>query len=168
LCFQRDLCADALRDYVRQAPDFEDIIAEEAALTFAATFPEPRRSVRFFLRYDRPDLAAERVLAEADVWSELDTWGQDHAAADLAPHQPLAASILLRGLIIRILTERDRTAFRQARRHLKQLGAMAILADPDNRRPVLYQPHALWMASLRERMISCGFLRPEARREAEV
>jgi hypothetical protein len=159
-CFHRDLCAEALRDYLRQAPDFDDIIAEEEALAYATAFPEPRRTVRFFLRYGRPDLAAERVLAEAHTWSAVDTWDQDDAAAGLAPHHPLAASVLLRGLVIRILMERDRAMFRQARRHLKQLSAIAAIADADACRPARYEPHAVWLAGLRERMFSSGFLRP--------
>jgi hypothetical protein len=165
-CFHRDLCADALRDYLRQVPDFDDILAENDALSYAATFPEPRLSVRFFLRYNRPDLAAARVMADVDTWSEVDTWDQDDAAADLAPQQPLAASILLRGLVTRIMLEKDLTSFRQARRYLKQLGAMAILADADNRRPAQYKPHALWIEDLHERMIRCGFLRPAVRSKA--
>lgn len=165
-CFHRDLCAEALRDHLRQAPDFDDIIAEENALAFARDFPEPRRSVQFFLRYGRPDLAAERVLAEAHAWSAVDTWEQDDAAADLVPHHPLAGSVLLRGLVIRILVEQDRAMFRQARRHLKQLSAMAAIADADARRPAYYEPHVVWRAGLRERMITSGFLQPEAQSEA--
>jgi hypothetical protein len=163
LTFCRDLCADALRDYLRQIPDFDDILVEEEALAYAATIPDPRRAVRFFLRYGRPDLAAERVMAEVHTWSEVDTWGQDEAAAELAWHQPLAASLLLRGLVSRILLERDRALFRQARRHLKQLAAIAVLADTDERRPAQYKPHAIWIEDQRERMRSCGFLRAEVR-----
>ncbi len=167
-CFHRDLCADTLRDYLSHLPDFDDILAEEEALAFAAAFPEPRRSVRFFLRYNRPDLAASRVMAELHVWSEVDTWGQDDAAAELAPHQPLAASVLLRGLVTRIFIERDRTSFRQARRHLKQLAAIAVLADIHECRPAQYKRHAIWIEDERERMLRCGFLRSEVHGETAV
>lgn len=160
--FRRDLCAHALRGYLKKLPDFDDILAEEKALSYAFNFPDPPRSVLFFLKYSRLDLAAERVLADPDRWTAVDHWGQDDAAEDLAPHWPRAASILLRGRITRILVEKDRYLFRDARKHLKDLRAMAPLADADNRHSGRYDPHAAWLAGLREQMFTSGFLRSEA------
>lgn len=162
-CFRRGLCAHALRDYLKQLPDFDDILAEEDALRFAAGFADQRRSVRFFLDYGRPDLAADRILAEPRLWTAVDTWGQDDAAEDLAPTHPLPASILLRGRVLRILIEDDREMFREARRHLKVLGDLATRAEADNRRPPGYEPHAVWLADLRERMFNSGVFQPKKR-----
>jgi hypothetical protein len=161
--FRRDLCAHALRDYLKRLPNFDDILAEEEALTYAATFPDTPRSVLFFLAYGRPDLAAGRVLEDPDRWTAVDHWGQDHAAEDLAPEWPRAASILLRGRITRILLEKYRYLFPEARNHLKDLSALATLADADDRHPGHYDPHAVWLAGQRELMFTAGFFRSEAR-----
>jgi hypothetical protein len=156
-CFRRYLCADALRDYLKQVPDFDDIQAEYDALAFAADFPDPCASVRFFLRYDRPALAADRILSEPDAWATVDHWGQDDAAEELAPHHPLAASILLRGRTTQIMREDAKELFHEARSHLKVLRSLARQAEADNRRPGGYEQHAIWFANLRDRMPECRF-----------
>jgi hypothetical protein len=158
-CFQRELCAGALTDYLHHLPDFDDIVGEEQAMSYALDHPSAGRAIWFFLRMGRHDLAADRIMRDPAQWDAVDDWYQDEAGDHLAEHQPLAASILLRGRVSRILQEMDKWSYLEARLHLKYLENWARLADADNRRPAGYLPHADWITELRERMWHTGFFR---------
>jgi hypothetical protein len=95
-CFERTLEIAHLQAYLKRLPDFEDVEAEERALSLALEYADVHRALLFYVSWPAPSHAAELVLSRA---AELDGYYYEilETAADLveAKH-PLAATVLLR------------------------------------------------------------------------
>lgn len=93
--FERDLQADALRDYIARLPDFEDVVALDRAFAHAAAYPRFMQALAFLMDWPAHREAAALVedrLGEV-VWTSpsLADW-----AARLEQRYPEAAALLLR------------------------------------------------------------------------
>ena len=98
-CFERALNSAHLRAYLRVLPDFEDLEAEERAMSSASVFPSVHQALAFLVSWPALGKAAALVTRRS---GELDG---DHyeilspAADALATKHPLAATLLLRAMI---------------------------------------------------------------------
>lgn len=107
-----------LREHLKRLPDFEDVAAEERALTLVRGSVRVDDALAFLLAW--PDLAraADFVLARS---GEID--GNDYetlvpAAEALDARHPLAATVVRRALIDFTLEKARATRYRHAARHL--------------------------------------------------
>jgi Family of unknown function (DUF6880) len=124
-CFERALNSGHLRAYLKGLPDFEDLEAEERAMSYASGFPSVHQALAFLVSWPALDKAAALVTRRS---GELDG---DHyeilspAADALAAKHPLAATLLLRAMIDFSLKEGRATRYRHAARHLLECASLA-------------------------------------------
>jgi len=140
--FQQTLYAGSLRKYLKMLPDFDDMEAEEQALSHAETHPHLGAAIHFLLAW--PDLRrlAKLVLARAD---DLDgnSYETLTAAADaLEPDHPLAATLLRRAMITDTLDGSKTKRYRHAARHLQECQSCASVLGEFGRFPDHGQFHA--------------------------
>lgn len=143
-CFERSLHAAHLRAYLKRLPDFEDMEAEEKALSFVLGFPNVHQALAFLVSWPAPDHAAELVLSRAD---ELD--GNHYevlgpAADALEAKHPLAAIVLRRAMIDYALAKARSTRYRHAARHLLQCESLDQVVDDYGR----LETHDTYLARL--------------------
>ena len=125
-CFERALNSAHLRAYLKGLPDFEDLEAEERAMSYASVFPSVHQALAFLVSWPALDKAAALVTRRS---GELDG---DHyeilspAADALATKHPLAATLLLRAMIDFSLKEGRATRYRHAARHLLECASLAV------------------------------------------
>lgn len=144
--FERWLCADALRRYLRVLPDFEDEEALHLARSRVLAFPSVVTALEFCLTWPDPALAAKLVLSRS---GDLD--GNTYeilapAAEALAPEHPLAAVLLWRAMIDFALDHARVKRYGHAARHLGACAAVDA-AIPDYQG---HPDHAAYLRSLRE------------------
>lgn len=147
--FAETLSPDLLRQHLKSLPDFEDIEAEERALTMAAGHPKAMVALRFFLAWARLDLAAQLIIARHGLWDGRD-WHVLPEVADLLQHDhPLAASILYRALLDDILARARSKAYPHGAKYLRLLEGLAVSADADPARPDGMTLHTAYREKLR-------------------
>jgi hypothetical protein len=61
-CFERALNGAHLRAYLKRLPDFEDLEAEERAISYALRFPSVHQALAFLVSWPALDKAAALVL----------------------------------------------------------------------------------------------------------
>lgn len=124
-CFEASLNADHLRAYLKCLPEFDDVDAEDRALSHALAFPSFNTALHFLLTWKALDHAAKLVVARADEidgnYYELLT----PVACTLESRHPLAATLLRRGLIDFALNEARSKRYRHAARHLAECASDA-------------------------------------------
>lgn len=132
--FERRLCPEALRQYLKRLPDFEDEAALEQARAHVLAFPAAITALGFCLSWPDPALAAQLVQSRAEEING-DLYGILTPAADtLAADHPLAAVLLWRAMIGFALENARATRYRHAARHLAACAAVdAAITD--------YGPH---------------------------
>jgi hypothetical protein len=143
--FDRWLDSQALRDWLRNLPDFEDFDAQRQALDQAMTFDPGVRALAFFVEW--PDLKRAGQL----VRSRLD--GLDGRAYDvlrpcaeaLASSDPVGATLLYRRLVTSVL---DRGASKYYPYAVRDYLAAGRLAD-DIEADAGIMGHADWVDLLR-------------------
>jgi len=124
-CFERSLSAGHLRAYLKRLPDFDDLEAEERALTHGERYKSLLQTVSFLVSWPALDRAARSVIQRA---TELDG---DHfeiltpAADALASKYPLAATLALRAMIDFSLTKGRSSRYGHAARHLMECASLA-------------------------------------------
>lgn len=124
-CFERHLNATHLREHLKRLPDFEDIEAEERALTFVQASPHFHEALWFLARWPALDRAADLVVSrtvelDGDLYHILVP-----AAEALEAKHPLAASLIRRALIDFSLGAARSTRYRHAARHLLECQGLA-------------------------------------------
>ena len=124
-CFQRTLALEHLRAYISRLPDFDDIEAEDKALTHAQDYPSALSALHFLIHWPALDRAAQLVTNRTD---ELD--GNHYeiltpAADALAEKHPLAATLALRAMIDFALNAARSKRYGHAARHLNECTSLA-------------------------------------------
>ena len=64
-CFERTLSSDHLRSYLKRMPDFEEIEAEERAMSYALGFPNLHQALVFLVSWPSLDKAAKLAVQRA-------------------------------------------------------------------------------------------------------
>src|SRR5208283_5481957 len=116
--FEERLSVRRLRAYLKALPDFEDIAAEERAVTHALGLKSCLSALYFFVEW--PDLAhAAQLVLERRAEIDGNTYYLlDPAARLLEGKHPLAATLLRRAMIDDTLTGAKSTRYKHAARHL--------------------------------------------------
>ena len=145
-CFERTLNSAHLRAYLKRLPDFDDVEAEDRAMSYVSGFPNVHHALAFLISWPALDKAAALVTRRSD---ELDG---DHyeilspAADVLAAEHPLAATLLLRAMIEFSLKEGRVKRYRHAARHLAECASLAaVISDFDR-----FEPHERYNARLKD------------------
>jgi hypothetical protein len=129
--FEQSLSDIHLRAFLKRLPDFDDMDAEERAFAHARTFPDVHQALAFFLRWPALGQAAKLVITKT---AELNGDRYDlmtPAAEALAPHHPLAATLILRSMIDFSLDHGKTSRYKHAARHLGTAQALSPhIADP--------------------------------------
>jgi hypothetical protein len=146
-CFQAELNARHLRDYLQRLPVFEDVEAEENALDLVQADDDLPGALRFLLAW--PDLrrAATLVLNHPDGWDGESFALYGPAAEQLEATQPLAATVLLRAMVSFALEMARPQRYRYAAQHLSCCSELAQRIE--NWQSL--QPHAAYVEELRQR-----------------
>jgi len=124
-CFERTLNSAHLRAHLKRLPDFDDVEAEERAMSYAVRFPNVHQALAFMVSWPVLDKAAALVIQRS---GELDG---DHyeilspAADALAAKYPLATTLLLRAMIDFSLKKNRVKRYRHAARHLSECASLA-------------------------------------------
>ncbi len=124
-CFTAELNPRHLRAYLAQLPAFEDGEAEERALDLVQADADGPGALRFLLAWPNLRRAAALVLAEPNRWDgdEFGLYGP--AAEQLEASQPLAATVLLRAMVVFALEAARTKRYRYAAEHLQRCDALA-------------------------------------------
>ncbi len=128
--FERGLSVDRLRDYLKRLPDFDDVEAEDKALAHAEDFHDLHAALDFLVRWPAWDRAARLVLRRS---SELDGDRPEllePAARAIEGRHPLAATLLLRALILDTARYARTGRYKDAQRQLLEAASLApAIAD---------------------------------------
>lgn len=144
--FEATLAPDLLRAHLRTLPDFEDIEAEERAMSVARDHPNIMAALAFFMAWPRLDQAGALVITR---WDGGD-WHIIPEIADALRHEhPTAATILYRRLLDSILARARSKAYGHGARYLATLHSIAPAAETDPARPADLEPHAAYLAGLK-------------------
>jgi hypothetical protein len=125
-CFERWLSTSHLRAYLKRLPDFDDVEAEERALSHAQEHKSLLQALSFLVSWPALDRAASLVIRRA---AELDG---DHyeiltpAANTLAGKHPLAATLGLRSMINFSLGRSRSSRYQHVARHLMECASLAL------------------------------------------
>ena len=143
-CFEASLEQQHLRDYLKRLPDFDDLEAEEKAMSWVATYPNVHQALLFFMEW--PALREANALI-LDRCGEID--GNYYelltpASETLKEKYPLAATLLLRAMIDFSLTNARSSRYKHAARHVIACEALAVqIADFGS-----VEPHRVYMEKL--------------------
>ncbi len=124
-CFERALNGAHLRNYLKRLPDFEDLEAEERAMSYALRFANVHQALAFLVSWPALYKAAALVTQHS---AELDG---DHyeilspAADALSAKHPLAATLLLRAMIDFSLKRNRVKRYRHEARHFAECASLA-------------------------------------------
>ncbi|TGV18009.1 DUF6880 family protein [Mesorhizobium sp. M4B.F.Ca.ET.143.01.1.1] len=145
--FEKHLLRDRLRDYLKRLTDFDDVIAEERALTHALTFPNMVSALDFLIEWPAHEQAAKLILRRHTEIDGNAYYLLDPAARALEGAYPLAAVLLRRAMISDTLDRAKSTRYRHAARHLAECQSLHS-AIPDY---VNLGDHAAFLASLQDK-----------------
>ncbi|WP_174803122.1 DUF6880 family protein [Martelella limonii] len=143
-CFQALLEPQHLRDYLKRLPDFDDIEAEEKAMSWVAAYPDVNAALLFFMEWPARREANALTL---DRHAEID--GNDYeiltpASEALKERYPLAATLLLRAMIDFSLENTRSSRYKHAARHLIECETLALQIDDFGS----YEPHDVYLDKL--------------------
>lgn len=145
--FCRSLSIPHLRDYLRRLEAFEDVEAEERALELAEQHPSRLLALEFLVAWGALPRAARLVLAQATAWDGEAYVLHSAAAERLSADHPLAATLLLRGIVWGALEMGRSSRYRHAAEHLRSCDLLADRLDDWQGHP----DHAAFVARLQER-----------------
>jgi hypothetical protein len=143
--FEQSLSDIHLRAFLKRLPDFDDMDAEERAFAYVRTFPDVHQALAFFLRWPALGQAAKLVTNRtAELNGDLYDL-MTPAAEALAPHHPLAATLILRSMIDFSLDHGKASRYKHASRHLATAQALA----PHILNPGTLISHEAYVATLK-------------------
>jgi hypothetical protein len=149
--FCRNLSIPHLRAYLQQLDDFADVDAEERALQLAEQHPDPLLALQFLVHWPALPRAARLVINHGQIWDGEAFEVLTPAAERLSSAHPLAATILLRALVLFALSSGRTRRYRHAAEHLRSCERLA--AEIDDWQGL--QSHATFVGSLRESFARC-------------
>ena len=143
--FRHSLSAAHLRAHLKRLPDFDDVEAEDAALTCVTTYPAMSAALQFLIHWPALDRAAHMVQQR---FRDLDGDQYDiltPAAEALSQRYPLAATLTLRAMIDLTLHAAKSSRYQHAARHLTTCAALApLIADYG-----FFEPHMTYVGRLK-------------------
>ena len=146
LVFSRTLSIPLLRDYLRRLDDFADVEVEERAMALAEAHPLRLAALQFLVFWPSLPRAARFVIEHGEAWDGDAYEIHEPAAERLSAEHPVAASLLLRAMVVFALSMSRSKRYRYAAEHLRQCERLA--AGIDDWQGV--EPHSSFAGRLRE------------------
>jgi len=129
--FEASLSVPRLRDYLKRLPDFDDVEAEDRAMAFALTYPDPHAALDFFIAWPALESAALLVATRGGALHGDRFEVLEPAARALEGRHPLAAILLLRLMILDVARYARTDRYKAAQRHLLEAASLAPGASDD-------------------------------------
>ncbi|MFM7312510.1 MAG: DUF6880 family protein, partial [Cyanobium sp.] len=127
--FTRTLSLPLLRAYLQQLDDFADVEAEERAFAVVEAHPRPLAALQFLVFWPALPRAARYVLQHRQAWDGEAYEIYEPAAERLSAGHPLAASLLLRAMVVFALSTARSRRYRYAAEHLRQCEQLEARID---------------------------------------
>lgn len=140
------LAIPPLRDYLRRLDDFADVEAEQRALAVVEQHASPLAALQFLVFWPALPRAARFVLAHRQAWDGDDYALHEPAAERLSAGHPLAATLLLRAMVVFALSTGRTRRYRYAAEHLRQCDLLDARIDDWQG----VEPHTSFAGRLRE------------------
>ena len=144
--FSQTLSIPLLRDYLRRLDDFSDGDAEERAFLVAERHPSPLTALRFLVGWPALPRAARYVIRHMEAWDGDAYEIYEPAAERLSADHPVAASLLLRSMVVFALSMGRTKRYRYAAEHLRQCERLEARIDDWQG----IESHASFVGRLRE------------------
>jgi hypothetical protein len=144
--FRHTLSIPLLRDYLRRLDDFADVEAEERALAVAEQHPVSLVALRFLVFWPSLPRAARYVIEHCRDWDGPADELYAQAAERLSGDHPLAASLLLRSMVVFALSMGRAKRYGDAVEHLRQCERLDARIDDWQ----AIESHASFVGRLRE------------------
>lgn len=135
-----------LRAYLQRLPAFADVEAEERAFQIAEQHPKPLLALTFLVHWPALSRAARLVIHYSHSWDGEAFAVLAPAAERLSSGHPLAATILLRTMVVFALSSGRTKRYRYAAEHLQTCERLAAEIDAWQGLP----SHASFVGRLRE------------------
>ena len=130
--FERDLSVEHLRAYLRRLSGFDDVVATDRALEYAATYKPFTRALAFLSAWPALPEAAYLVVSRAGEIDGAAVEILEPAAHALEGRYPLAATLLLRAMVLDVARYARTERFASARGWLVEAASLATqMADFD-------------------------------------
>lgn len=143
--FEQHLSAPHLKAYLKELVDFEDVEAENTALSQVERHGDVHAALAFLIKWRALDRAARLVDARIDEINGDLYELLDPAASALEGKHPLASVLLRRRLIDYTLQKARSTRYRHAVRHLREIESQRSDVKDYGR----HESHAEFVARLR-------------------
>jgi len=144
--FSQTLSIPLLRDYLTGLEDFADVEAEERAFAVVEQHPLPLAALQFLVFWPALSRAARYVIAQWEAWDGDAYEIYEPAAERLSADHPVAASLLLRSMVVFALSMGRSKRYRYAVEHLRQCQRLDARIDDW----LGVEPHARFEGRLRE------------------
>lgn len=138
--FKATLSVDTLRAFLKGLPDFEDVEAEEQALDYAQTYPDPHKALAFLVAWPNAAGAARLVMERGPALHGDRPEVLEPAARLLEHRYPLAATVLLRAMVDDVLRYGRAERYADAARWVLEAESLAP-GLPDD---AAIDDHAAW------------------------
>ena len=145
-CFGKTLSIPHLREYVRRLEAFEDGEAEERAFQVAEQHALPLLTLQFLVSWPALPRAARYVIANGQGWDGEDYQIYGAAAERLTRDHAVAATVLLRAMVVFALSMGRSKRYRYAVEHLRQCERLDARIDDW----LGVEPHPSFVGRLRE------------------
>jgi hypothetical protein len=129
LCFARTLSIPHLREHLRRLDDFADVEAEEQALQLVEAHALPLPALRFLVAWPALPRAARYVIEHWEEWDGEAFEIYAPAAERLSAGHPVAATLLLRAMVVFALSMGRAKRYRHAAGHLRSCEQLAARID---------------------------------------
>ena len=129
LWFSRTLATAPLKAYLQRLEAFEDVEVEERALQLAEAHDQPLLALQFLIAWPALARAARLVLRHRQHWDGEAHGIQSEAAERLSADHPLAATVLLRPMVVFALAMGRSRRYRHAAEHLRSCEQLAARID---------------------------------------
>ncbi|MFN5220187.1 MAG: DUF6880 family protein [Cyanobacteriota bacterium] len=146
LVFRHTLSIPLLRDYLQRLDDFADVEAEEQALAVVEQHPLPLAALQFLVFWPSLPRAARYVIEHCHDWDGDAYEIVEPAAERLCAEHPVAASLLLRAMVVFALSMGRSKRYRYAAEHLRQCERLEARIDDWQG----IESHASFVGRLRE------------------
>lgn len=144
--FCQTLSPTALRDYLQRLDDFADVEAEQQALAVVEQHPLPLAALEFLVFWPALPRAARYVMRHWEAWDGEAYEIYEPAAERLSADHPVAASLLLRTMVVFALSMGRTKRYPYAAEHLRQCEQLDARIDDWQG----LEPHTSFAGRLRE------------------
>ena len=127
--FSATLSIPLLRDYLKRLDDFADVEAEERAFALVEAHPRPLVALQFLIFWPALPRAARYVIEHRHAWDGEAYGLYEPAAERLSGDHPLAATLLLRAMVLFALAMGRSKRYRYAAEHLRQCEQLEARID---------------------------------------